>query len=152
MISVRHLKITVVAAGGEYRQEWCVKEDEPIFRIEKFIIQEKSSSLTDAQWRQIARARLGYVILEKVILNRHEPIRIQDFHNSNEKYVSTRMCMRQLRFYLSGRSTVERKILPVSGLLRAHVEDIQHGRLKLRVVWHGRKDMEIVNSKRAKHQ
>lgn len=118
--------------GGEYRQEWCVKEDEPIFRIEKFIIQEKSSSLTDAQWRQIARARLGYVSTRESDLK-------QTRANSNSRFSQQQ---REIRIHSNVHASIGdficREDLQSNGkyyqgavYYGAYVEDIQHGRLIL---------------------
>jgi hypothetical protein len=134
------------AKGGKYRAEWCVKDDEPIFNVQGFTIEEKSDHLSEAQWQKIARIQLGYTSLKEITAQQEsndaqaallEEQRKKRLSSSVQASIGDFICREDLL------TNHQDYLGPV--YYGAYVEGRHNGKLKLRVVWHGRKNTDITN-------
>ncbi|WP_210515355.1 hypothetical protein [Pantoea ananatis] len=133
--------------GGAYKGSWCVKNDEPLFHIEGFTIQEKSESLTDKQWQQVARARLGYVSSKDYQEEKaRDDAHAMSLKQQREARLKSKVNASVGDFICREDSASNGKYFQGPVYYGAYVEGKKKGKLKLRVVWHGRKDLDIVNS------
>ncbi|RQN05261.1 hypothetical protein [Pantoea ananatis] len=141
--------------GGEFetddsRGDWCVKKNRPLFYSYKYGIKEKSDALTENQWDSLARSELGFITkkeyesqvenevsrnhAKQVALELRKNLRMNESVNASVgDFICTEDLDHQNEYYQG----------PV--YFGGYVEAKANKKLKVRVVWHGRRDLNIVN-------